>query len=460
MNQGAINVAYLAASACFILGLKLLSSVRTSRAGNGVGALGMLLAVVATLFDRNVVDWPPVIGGLAVGSIAGTILALRTPMTGMPQMVGLLNGFGGAASALVASAELLRGIAAGAPPGRATAIAIAASLFIGWITFTGSLVAFAKLQGLLPGRPLLLPFQKTLNAGLALAGLALAAWLGAVPDASPAFWALSAVALVLGVTLVNPIGGADMPVVVSLLNSYSGLAACATGFALGNSALIITGALVGASGFILTRVMCRAMNRSILNVMFAAVGSDAGSSAPAADGRQARVYDVEDVALTFDSARSVIIVPGYGMAVSQAQHVVKELADLLAKKDVEVRYAVHPVAGRMPGHMNVLLAEAGIPYDHLLELDDANSIFPECDVALVVGANDITNPAARTDRTSPLFGMPILDVDRARSVVFCKRSMGSGFAGVDNPLFFNPVTMMYLGDAKESLKKLVAELKK
>ena len=460
MTQSGINLAYLAASACFIVGLKLLSSVRTARAGNLAGAAGMLLATVATLLDRRVVDWPPVIAGLAAGSLLGTALALRTSMTGMPQMVGLLNGFGGAASALVASAELLRGLHAGTPPSRAVALSIAASLFIGWITFSGSVVAFGKLQGLLPGRPLVLPFQKTVNLLLALGGVALSIRLAAAPDAAAAFWALSAVALVLGVTLVNPIGGADMPVVISLLNSYSGLAACATGFALGNDALIITGALVGASGFILTRVMCRAMNRSLFNVMTAAVGGTGGSSGPAAGGRQARAFETEDVALAFEAARQVIIVPGYGMAVSQAQHVVKELADVLAKKNIDVKYAIHPVAGRMPGHMNVLLAEAGIPYDQLLELDAVNPLFPECDVALVVGANDITNPAARTDRTSPLFGMPILDVDRARSVVFCKRSLASGFAGVDNELFFNPVTMMYLGDAKESLKRLVAELKK
>ncbi|MCC6737536.1 MAG: NAD(P)(+) transhydrogenase (Re/Si-specific) subunit beta [Planctomycetia bacterium] len=460
MTQAAINVAYLAASACFIVGLKLLSSVRTARAGNLVGAVGMLVAVAATLLDRRVVDWPPVVAGLVAGSLAGTLLAVRTPMTGMPQMVGLLNGFGGAASALVASAELLRAVEGRALPGAPVAVAIAASLLVGWITLTGSLVAFAKLQEFLPGRPLPLPFQKTVNALLALAGLGLAAWLAARPDASAAFWGLSAVALVLGVTLVNPIGGADMPVVISLLNSYSGLAACATGFALGNSALIVTGALVGASGFILTRVMCRAMNRSLANVMFAAVGTGGGTAAAAAAGRQARAFGAEDVALAFDAARRVVVVPGYGMAVAQAQHVVKELADLLAKKNIDVRYAVHPVAGRMPGHMNVLLAEAGVPYDQLLELDDANALLPETDVALVVGANDITNPAARTDRSSPIYGMPILDVDRARCVVFCKRSLGSGFAGVDNPLFFNPATMMFLGDAKESLKSLVAELKK
>ncbi|MBI2922555.1 MAG: NAD(P)(+) transhydrogenase (Re/Si-specific) subunit beta [Planctomycetes bacterium] len=460
VTQSAINVAYLAASVCFIVGLKMLSSVKTAKAGNLVGSVGMLLAIVATLLDRRVVDWPPVIAGLAAGSLLGTILALKVRMTGMPQMVGLLNGFGGAASALVASAELMRAVQSGAAPDRGTTAAIAASIFIGWITFTGSAMAFAKLQGLVTSRPIVLPLQKTLNAALALACIALAVWLALRPGAAPAFWILSAISLALGVTLVNPIGGADMPVVISLLNSYSGMAACATGFALGNSSLIITGALVGASGIILTQIMCKAMNRSLANVMFAAVGATEGAAAAAVEGKSARAFPPEDVALAFEGARQVVVVPGYGMAVSQAQHAVRELADVLAKKGVDVKYAIHPVAGRMPGHMNVLLAEANVPYDQLLELDASNSLFPETDVALVVGANDITNPAARTNKASPIYGMPILDVDRARAVVFCKRSLGAGFAGVDNELFFNPKTMMLLGDAKDSLKKLVAELKK
>jgi len=461
MNQAAINVAYLAASICFIVGLKMLSSLRTAKAGNLVGAAGMLLAIVATLLDRKMVDWPPVLAGLVAGSALGTVLALRTSMTGMPQMVGLLNGFGGAASSLVATADLMRTLNAGGAPDRGVAASIAVSIFIGWITFTGSVTAFAKLQGLVTSKPVVLPMQKTLNGLFALACIALAAWVTLHPSLGPAFWILSALAFILGVTLVMPIGGADMPVVISLLNSYSGMAACATGFVLSNSSLIITGALVGASGIILTQIMCRAMNRSLFNVMFAAVGSTEGAIAAAsADGRSARAYPAEDVALAFDGAKLVIVVPGYGMAVSQAQHVVAELAETLRKKGVDVKYAIHPVAGRMPGHMNVLLAEANIPYDQLFELDQINPLFPEADVALVVGANDITNPAARTDKASPIYGMPILDVDRARTVVFCKRSLGAGFAGVENELFLNPKTMMLLGDAKESLKKLVAELKK
>ncbi|HEY7406634.1 MAG TPA: NAD(P)(+) transhydrogenase (Re/Si-specific) subunit beta [Gemmatimonadaceae bacterium] len=454
-----ISLTYLVAAVLFIVGLKLLSSPRTARRGNAIGALGMLLAIAATLLDQQIIGFRWILLGFAIGTAAGAWLALAVKMTAMPQMVALLNGFGGAASAIVAAAEyhqlLLR------PELRATdvVVSIMATMLIGAVTFTGSMIAFAKLQEVMPGRAITFPLQKTLNFALLAAAVGVSAWLVANFDMPTMFTVLAVISLVLGVLLVIPIGGADMPVVISLLNSYSGMAGAAAGFVLHNNVLIISGALVGASGIILTQIMCRAMNRSLTNVLFGAFG--ATTTAAAGDGadRPVRTVRPEDVAVMLGYARSVVFVPGYGLAVAQAQHSVKELATLLEKRGVDVKYAIHPVAGRMPGHMNVLLAEADVPYDKLYEMDDINREFDRTDVALVIGANDVTNPAARTDRTSPLFGMPILDVDHAKSVIVIKRSMNPGFAGIENELFYDEKTSMLFGDAKASLTRLIAEIK-
>jgi NAD(P) transhydrogenase subunit beta len=450
-----IQFAYLAAAVLLILGLRDLSSPRTAPRGNVIASLGMLVAVVATLLMRQVVDFRVIIAGVVVGSGIGALLALRIQMTAMPQMVALLNGFGGAASMLVASAELFSYARRGVEPTGVVPVAIVLGVLIGAVTFTGSVVAFAKLQEMMRGAPVTYPLQRTSNAliGAGLAGVAV--YLAMQPLQLDAFWVLAAGSLVLGVLLVIPIGGADMPVVISLLNSYSGLAACATGFVLGNSGLVISGSLVGASGLILTKIMCDAMNRSLANVLFSAFG--AAQETVAGGGPQGTVkgYTPEDAAVIFSNSRSCIVVPGYGMAVAQAQHAVRELADTLQKKGISVKFAIHPVAGRMPGHMNVLLAEADVPYEQLVEMDDINPEFPETDVALVIGANDVVNPDARTEKGSPIYGMPILDVDRARHVFVIKRSMNPGFAGVQNPLFFNDNTMMIFGDAKGTVLALV-----
>jgi len=452
----AIQLAYLAAAVLFILGLRNLSSAKTAVLGNQLAALGMLVAVVATLLEESVVDYAIVLAGIAVGSALGAVLALRIEMTAMPQMVALLNGFGGAASALVAGAEVVAALAA--PDGAAAHLsgivptAIVLSVAIGAITLTGSLVAFAKLQELVGGAAVTYPLQNLSNAAIALAALGLAFACVMEPTNVELLLALTVVSLLLGVLIVVPIGGADMPVVISLLNSYSGLAACATGFVLDNSALVVSGSLVGASGLILTKIMCDAMNRSLANVLFGAFGAQADSKAGgAAAAPQGNVvaYTPQDAAVIFSNASRVIIVPGYGMAVAQAQHAVRELADVLSERGIQVQYAIHPVAGRMPGHMNVLLAEADVPYEQLVEMEAINPQFPETDVALVLGANDVVNPQARSEKSSPIYGMPILDVDRARHVFVIKRSMSPGFAGVQNPLFFNDNTMMIFGDAKK-----------
>ncbi len=456
-----IAIAYLVASVLFIVGLKFLSSPRTAQRGNVLAAGGMLIAVLATLLDRNIISYTWIGVGLLIGVILGAWLAISVKMTAMPQMVALLNGFGGAASALVAAAEFFRIDAA--PDLVVTtdvAISVMLALLIGSITFTGSLVAFGKLQELITGRAVTYPLQKSLNALLFVAALGAALYLIVSFEHEWVFLVLVVLALVLGVLLVIPLGGADMPVVISLLNSYSGIAGAAAGFVLRNNALIISGALVGASGIILTQIMCRAMNRSLANVLFGAFGAQAGTAAvagPAGD-RSVRSVTAEDVAVMLSFARSVIVVPGYGLAVAQAQHTVRELATLLEKKGVDVKYAIHPVAGRMPGHMNVLLAEADVPYTQLYEMDQINREFERADVALVVGANDVTNPAARTDPSSPLYGMPILDVDRAKNVVVIKRSMATGFAGTDNPLYYLDNTAMLFGDAKKMLNALVTEV--
>ena len=453
---------YLVAAVCFILGLRRLSSPATAVSGNRLSAVGMLVAIVVTLFDRGIVSYPVIAAGLAVGAALGLWMARAVKMTAMPQMVALLNGFGGGASLLVGGAEFLKSELAGRQLGLDTSITIQMSLLIGAVTLTGSAVAFAKLQELISGKPIAFRGLQALNATLFLAIVALSVYQVATPESLLwPFYAVCALALILGILLVIPIGGADMPVVISLLNSYSGIAAAMTGFVIRNDVLIISGALVGSSGIILSQIMCRAMNRSLANVLFGAFGSGGGvvTSGKSAEGLTVRQVSAEDAAVQLGYARSVIVVPGYGLAVAQAQHLVRELADQIEKRGGEVKYAIHPVAGRMPGHMNVLLAEANVPYDKLFDMDAVNGEFDRADVALVIGANDVVNPAARTDPGSPIYGMPILNADHAQSVIVLKRGMGSGFAGIENELFYNPKTSMLFGDAKASLGKLVTELK-
>jgi NAD(P) transhydrogenase subunit beta len=447
-------ILYLIAAAAFIVGLKRLSSPRTARSGNTIGAAGMLLAIVVTLVDADV-SWGVIAAGLAVGAAVGAVLAIRVQMTAMPQLVAAFNGFGGAASALVASAEFVRAGAVDLPG--ETIIAVLLSVLIGSMTFTGSFVAFAKLQGIIGGSPVTFPGSRALN-GVIAAGLITLIVIVQIGQQNLLFWIIAAVALVLGVLAVIPIGGADMPVVIALLNSMSGLAAAATGFVITNSALIISGALVGASGLILTALMCEAMNRSIWNVLFGAFGGE-GAGPVGADGdKQARSTTADDVAIALAYASQVVVVPGYGLAVAQAQHALRALMAELERRGVKVAYGIHPVAGRMPGHMNVLLAEADVPYDQLLDLDQANVILPNTDVVLVVGANDVVNPSARTDSASPIYGMPILDVDHARTCVVIKRSLSPGFAGIDNPLFYKDGTQMLFADAKKAMTDLAAAI--
>ncbi|MFP6580061.1 MAG: NAD(P)(+) transhydrogenase (Re/Si-specific) subunit beta [Myxococcota bacterium] len=458
MSNILIQFGYLLAAVLFILGLRGLTSAKTAARGNALAALGMLVAVVAVLLDQDVVDFPTVLAGIALGSALGAVLALRIQMTAMPQMVAVLNGLGGAASALVASTEIVNAVAGTGPvPEGVVPLAVALSVLVGSLTLTGSLVAFAKLQELVGGAAVVYPLQRTTNALMGAAAIAVSVLFIANPLDPALLLGLVALALLLGVLLVIPIGGADMPVVISLLNSYSGIAACATGFVLDNSALVISGALVGASGLILTKIMCDAMNRSLVNVLFGGFGAkpSAGGTEVGVETRTAIGYTPEDAAMIFSNARSVIIVPGYGMAVAQAQHVVREFSEVLREKGIRVQFAIHPVAGRMPGHMNVLLAEANVPYEELVEMDDINPQFVETDVALVIGANDVVNPAAREDTASPIYGMPILDVDRSQHVFVLKRSMNPGFAGIQNELFFNDNTMMIFGDAKATVLKLV-----
>jgi NAD(P) transhydrogenase subunit beta len=462
-----INLAYLAAAVLFILGLKGLSHPRTAGRGNLLGATGMLVAVIATFFyrDPTLTQTPldafvVIAAAVAVGAVIGGVLALRIQMTAMPQMVALLNGFGGGASVLVAGAALVDGHT------EATIvmmIATGVSGLIGAVTFWGSLVAFDKLQGLmLPDKPVHFPAQQLVNALVALLSVALIYWMtvGDPDTRVQAYWLLVALASVGGILLTIPIGGADMPVAIALLNSYSGLAAAATGFVLGNNALIITGSLVGASGIILSQIMCKAMNRSLANVLMGNIGE--ASAGPAADDVYAgkvKSASPDDIAIVLDGAARVVIVPGYGLAVSQAQHAVRDLVNLLESKGTEVEFAIHPVAGRMPGHMNVLLAEADIDYDRLKEMDEINPSFQQTDVAIVIGANDVVNPLARTDPTSPIAGMPILDVDKARTVVVIKRSLSPGFAGIPNPLFALDNTLMYFADGKKAIMDLITAIK-
>jgi NAD(P) transhydrogenase subunit beta len=452
VSETLIQLAYVLAAVLFILGLRMLSSPKSAPRGNLTAAVGMLVAVVATLVQSEVVDYRWIAAGAVVGGAAGAFAALRVAMTSMPQMVALLNGLGGAASALVAGADLIANVVdKNTVPEGIVPTAIVLSVLIGSVTLTGSLIAFAKLQEVMTTAPITYPGQQVVNGLIGIGVIALGVMIALDPTQLQFFWALMGVSLLLGVLLVIPIGGADMPVVISLLNSYSGLAACATGFVLDNSALVVSGALVGASGIILTKIMCDAMNRSLANVLFGAFGAAPEAAAAAELGPQGNVksYTPLDAAVIFSNARSVIIVPGYGMAVAQAQHAVRELSDTLEEKGIEVNFAIHPVAGRMPGHMNVLLAEADVSYDKLVEMDDINPQFPETDVALVLGANDVVNPSARNETDSPIYGMPILDVDRAQHVFVIKRSMNPGFAGIQNPLFFNDNTMMIFGDAKK-----------
>jgi NAD(P) transhydrogenase subunit beta len=456
----AISIAYLVSAVCFILGIKRLGSPKTAPGGNLIAAIGMAIAIVVTLLHQDVVSYTGIAIGVIVGSIIGVFTAQRVEMTAMPQMVAAFNGLGGAASALVAAAELVRLDMASTPPTIEVSVPIVLGTLIGAVTLSGSFIAFAKLQEIMDGRPIVFGGQQPLNAliGLAIVGLSAAVVID--PTSMGAFWLVAALALALGILLVIPIGGADMPVVISLLNSYSGLAACATGFVLGNQVLIISGSLVGASGIILTQIMCKAMNRSLFNVIFGAFGA-APEAIEAAGGERGPVKSgsADEAAMILDVARAVIIVPGYGLAVAQAQHAVRDLADELAKRGVDVRFAIHPVAGRMPGHMNVLLAEADVPYEQLVEMDEINPSFPRTDVALVLGANDVTNPDARENTASPIYGMPILEVDKAKTVMVCKRSLNPGFAGIDNPLYYLPQTMMLFGDAKAMVEQILAALK-
>lgn len=457
-----IQLSYLVAASLFIVGLKQLSSPATARQGNVIAAIGMLIAIAVTLLEQQVVSYQLILVGIIIGSILGTIMAQKVAMTAMPQMVGLLNGFGGAASALVAVGEFWRYLSIPESPAPDATITILLGVLIGGITFTGSLLAFAKLQELLPGAPITFPLQQPFNATLAIALLAGSVYLAINPENVPLFLALVAISNVLGVMFVLPIGGGDMPVVISLLNSYSGLAASVAGFILMNNMLIIAGALVGASGIILTQIMCKAMNRSLTSVLFNAFGSGAqatGTGSNSKIDKNVRTVEPEEAAMMLGYARSVVIVPGYGMAVAQAQHTVRELADQLDRLGVEVKYAIHPVAGRMPGHMNVLLAEANVPYPQLYDMEDINPQFDETDVALVIGANDVVNPAARHDKSSPIYGMPILEVDKAKHTIVIKRGMNAGFAGIENELFYKNKTMMLFGSAKDAVSKLVSEVK-
>ena len=456
-----INIAYLLAAVLFIMGLKRLSSPATARSGNTMGATGMLIAVLATLLNQEILNYSQIAIGIIFGSVLGTILARTIKMTAMPQMVAIFNGLGGAASALVACGEFNKLISGNLTIDTDVGITIMLGTVIGTVTVTGSLVAFGKLQDLLvPSRAISSPIIKALNPLLFTSILIMMGYLVLGEANTSIFLALIAISLILGILLVIPIGGADMPVVIALLNSYSGLAAAAAGFVLDNMILIISGSLVGASGFILTQIMCSAMNRSIWNVMFGAFGASTVSvGGDTSDGRQAQSTSAEDSAIVLAYARSVIFVPGYGLAAAQAQHQVRELSDLLQSRGVDVKHAIHPVAGRMPGHMNVLLAEADVPYDHLFAMEEVNDEFERADVAIVVGANDVTNPVSRDIPDSPIYGMPILNVDRARNIIFIKRSLSPGFAGIDNPLFYNPKTRMLFDDARRALTNLVTAIK-
>jgi len=464
-----VQVAYIAASAAFILGLRGLTKPDTARRGMQLAALGMLLAVIGTLLNHQIISYDLIIIGLVIGTAIGLPMGLLVPMTAMPQRIAISHMFGALAVTLVGIAEFLHYRDVPGGPGVVKMVALGFETIFGALTITGSFMAFGKLQGFISGRPITFPGQKIINAAIFIGAIGLWIYLIATQSGGPAasgdngillYGLMTLLALVIGVTLVLPIGGADMPVVVSLLNSYAGLAASATGFAIGNNVLIVAGALDGASGFILSILMSKAMNRSFANVLFGAFGGEvAATSSKSAEGLTTRSVSAEDAAMRIGYARNVIIIPGYGMAVAQAQHAVRELAELIEKRGGRVRFAIHPVAGRTPGHMNVLLAEANVPYDHLFDLDEINEEFHACDVALVIGANDVTNPAAKTDPASPIYGMPILNVQDAEQVIVVKRGMATGFAGIENELFYLEKTSMLFGDAKSVLSQVVSEVK-
>ena len=458
MDSDVINLLYIVAFSLFIIGLAQLTSPTTAVRGNRTAAVGMAVAVIATLLRKDTGNWGLIALGIVIGTAIGVPAARNVKMTAMPQMVALFNGVGGGAAALVALAEFH--VSSGDLAGEEI-VSVVLSALIGSISFSGSMIAFAKLQELLSGRPIVFTGQNVVNVALLGAAAALGVALIAGADQQWVLIGLIFLALIFGVMFVLPIGGADMPVVISLLNAFTGLAASATGFVLNSLLLIVAGMLVGASGTLLTLLMARAMNRSVANVLFGAFGQvQAGTGGPRVDdGRTVRATSPEDIAVQLSFARKVVVVPGYGLAVAQAQHDVRQLAELLEEKGIDVAYAIHPVAGRMPGHMNVLLAEANVPYDQLKEMDEINPEFPQTDVALVIGANDVVNPAARSDPASPIYGMPILDVDKAASVIVMKRSMAPGFAGIDNELFLEPQTTMLFGNAKDSIVKLIAAVK-
>ena len=456
MTQYLIEAAYLAASILFVLGLKSLTRPDSARRGMQQAAVGMLLAIVGTLLNHQIVRYDWILGGLVVGTVIGIPLGFMVPMTAMPQRIAISHMFGALAATLVGIVEY-REAAGHIDSVRMGALGF--EVLFGALTVTGSFMAFGKLQELVPGRPVTYPGQNAVNIALFAATLGMLVYIVLHPLAATVFYVMIALAFVIGISMVLPIGGADMPVVISLLNSYAGLASSATGFAIGNNVLIIAGALDGASGLLLSVLMSKAMNRSFGNVLFGAFGSPVASSARTTEGLAVRSISAEDAALQLAYAKLVIVVPGYGMAVAQAQHQVRELAHLIERHGGTVKYAIHPVAGRMPGHMNVLLAEADVPYDRLYDMEEINDEFERADVALVIGANDVVNPAARSDRGSPIYGMPILNVDKAHSIIVLKRSMNPGFAGIENELFYDPKTSMLFGDAKASLTRLVAEVK-
>ena len=460
-----VDLSYLISAICFIYGLKMLSHPRTARNGNIIASLGMLIAIVVTVYQGTSLNLTYIAIAMIIGSIIGAFFAIKVEMTQMPQLVAIFNGFGGGASALVASSEFLKAYEnAGLNEMNFLSISIALSILVGTLTLTGSFIAFGKLQGLVSSKPITFPGQQIFNGLLAI--LLLSATYLIPAYGINALFAILLLSALLGILLVIPIGGADMPVVISLLNSYSGIAAAMTGFVLvaaGNNsagnALIICGSLVGASGMILTQIMCKGMNRSLANVIFGAVGGEVEGSASGGKEVNIKSYSTEEAAMIFDAAEKIIVVPGYGLAVAQAQHAVREVAEFLEDKGKTVLYAIHPVAGRMPGHMNVLLAEANISYEQLKDLDEINPEFEDCDVAIVLGANDVVNPAARSDKSSPIYGMPILNVDKARTVIINKRTMNTGFAGVQNELFGYDNSIMVFGDAKDMLIQLLSDLK-
>jgi NAD(P) transhydrogenase subunit beta len=464
MNANIVALLYLAAGILFILALRGLSSPESSRRGNLFGMAGMTIAIVTTLAYHPPVGlgaWVLVLGGLVLGGGIGAVTARRVPMTAMPELVAAFHSLVGMAAVLVAAAALYAptafGIGSVGAIHKASLVEMSIGVAIGAMTFTGSVIAFLKLSGRMSGAPIILPLRHVINIALFAAMIALIVWFVRT-ESYVAFWLLTAASFLFGVLIIIPIGGADMPVVISMLNSYSGWAAAGIGFTLGNTALIITGALVGSSGAILSYIMCKGMNRSFISVILGGFGGETAVASGAAEQRPVKLGSAEDAAYIMKNAQKVIIVPGYGMAVAQAQHALREMADHLKKEGVEVKYAIHPVAGRMPGHMNVLLAEANVPYDEVFELEDINSEFAQADIAFVIGANDVTNPAAEEDKTSPIYGMPVLQVWKAGTVMFIKRSLASGYAGIDNPLFYRDNTMMLLGDAKKMAENIVKAL--